>query len=116
MQIITAQDWDSLVFETYGKPYNFQQQDGCKPRGLYKVYAPEDYEEDEIPVEINGEVMGASFKSWLDRSPEEKFFKEDFYNTLFWNRNFYPDLGTLVEDLRNKGLCPKEDFRIEVDW
>jgi hypothetical protein len=33
INIIEVQDWDALVEETYGKPYSFQQQDDCKPRG-----------------------------------------------------------------------------------
>lgn len=28
-KIIDCFDWDELVTETYGKPYCFQQQDGC---------------------------------------------------------------------------------------
>jgi hypothetical protein len=30
VQMISVQDWDKLVKETYGRPYSFQQQDDCK--------------------------------------------------------------------------------------
>lgn len=29
---IDVSDWDALVTKTYGRPYSFQQQDGCKER------------------------------------------------------------------------------------
>ncbi len=38
IQVVSVDAWNKLVKDTYGKPYNFQQQDGCKgrgPRGLY---------------------------------------------------------------------------------
>ena len=31
------------------------------------INAPYDYKRDEIPVEINGEIMGVSFKTWLEK-------------------------------------------------
>ncbi len=30
--VIEVSDWDKLVSETYGRPYNFQQQDGTQDR------------------------------------------------------------------------------------
>ena len=32
-KVVEVRDWDNLVEKTYGKPYCFQQQDGCKERG-----------------------------------------------------------------------------------
>lgn len=68
----SVQDWDEFVSSTYGKPYAFQQQDGCKERGTEEITVPEvyvdcDYEETEISFEANGKEMGVSFETWLNR-------------------------------------------------
>ena len=34
VKMVEVSDWDKLVEETYGKIYSFQQQDGCKARGV----------------------------------------------------------------------------------
>ena len=47
VQMIDVSEWDSFVQETYGRPYNLQQQDGCKNRGTLTMKVPdEDYDED----------------------------------------------------------------------
>lgn len=35
-KVISVQDWDELVQETYGKPYSFQQQNGCQDREIIR--------------------------------------------------------------------------------
>ena len=54
-------DWDELVEETYGRPYNFQQQDDCKDRGIQKFTVPKsspyDYDNDTVPEEVNHEFQ-----------------------------------------------------------
>ncbi|NTW33879.1 MAG: hypothetical protein HGB12_14900 [Bacteroidetes bacterium] len=80
VKMIDMSDWDKLVSDTYKKPYCFQQQDGCKPRGIHTIIIPEEfyekekYEEemnDSVPEVINNEEeMGVKFKVWLDRDPD----------------------------------------------
>lgn len=41
--IMDVQEWDALVTSTYGKPYSFQQQDGCKERGIEYFSLPMKY-------------------------------------------------------------------------
>lgn len=119
---ISLQDWDALVRKTYGKPYDFQQQDGCKQRETVHLSAPwddEDYENDTIPEEVNGEKMGVSFKAWLARDPQQKIADggDDLWRThLWWSRNFYPRVGMIINDLHSKGILPEGDFSIEIDW
>jgi hypothetical protein len=64
---IEVDDWDNLVSETYGRIYEFQQQDGCKERQIVTIDVPvedpEDYENDTIPEVVNDEEMGVSFKA-----------------------------------------------------
>ena len=78
VNLIPVQEWDELVTRVYGKPYNFQQQDGCKERGVVWEECPSegyDYEKDEIPVKVNGDVMGVSFKTWLETPADKRWFK-----------------------------------------
>jgi len=130
VKMIDLGDWDDLVSETYGKIYSFQQQDGCQSRGVVRITIPaEAYEEeemnDEIPFEINGEEMGVKFQVWLDTTIEDvnaKFEeingKPECYagqNSLFWERNFYPNLQTVANDLHKKGLIEAGEYSIDID-
>lgn len=40
-KVIDVDDWDRLVIETYKRPYCFQQQDGCKDRGIFDFTVPD---------------------------------------------------------------------------
>lgn len=122
-QIITVQDWDDLVEKTYGRPYSFQQQDGCKQRQTVYIKVPdypEDYENDSVPDEVNGEEMGVSFAAWQARDPKEwngaPEDKRDWTIGLFWQRNFYPHVQMVANDLHSRGLIPAGEFGIEIDW
>ena len=71
-KMISVSDWDDLVVKTYGRPYSFQQQDGCQARGTFHLSVPdsdEDYENDTVPEEVNGDEMGVSFAAWLAARP-----------------------------------------------
>lgn len=119
-------DLDDLVVETYGRPYCFQQQDDCQPRGSVGITIPtdwnEDFENDSIPEVVNGAKMGVSFKAWLERDPEqplkdEKENGDDKWRIeLFWHRNFYPELQTICNDLHSKGLIEAGSYEIKIDW
>lgn len=120
-RIVDLSDWDNLVRETYGKPYSFQQQDGCQSRGTVNISIPDgadDYENDTVPEEINGDDMGVSFKAWLERHPKEWNGTEEdkrFLN-MYWERNFYPAIQMIANDLHEKGLIEAGDYVIEIDW
>lgn len=141
---IDVYDWDELVSKHYGKPYSFQQQDGCKSRGIEIISTKEDcledYENDFIPEVINGEEMGVSFKAWLKRDPllplncSEKEAKECGYYwgkskkdlkewkedrghiIMFYERNFYPHVNMIAKDLHEKGLLEAGEYQINIDW
>jgi len=135
--MISVQEWDDLVEKTYGKVYSFQQQDDCKPRGTFNFSVPskwgvQDYEATSNPMVINGPEMGVSFKTWLETDPNtpvfgdrwsEKEGKSVFQETtekssqrLVWERNFYPDVGMIIDDLYKKGLIDEGEYVIEIDW
>ena len=146
VKVIDCSDWDALVQETYGKPYNFQQQDGCKSRGIENIAVPmEDYEDmysNDIIAEVinNEDEMGVSFSSWLARDPEtplnptdsdlkdcgyywgksdedkEKWKIDKHHIELFWERNFYPDVQMVANDLYKRGLIEAGMYSINIDW
>lgn len=120
-QVIEVGDFDSLVEKTYGKPYNFQQQNDCQERGVYDLTVPDkayDYPNDTIPEKINGSEMGVSFTAWLARDPKEWNGLEENkrYIYMFWERNFYPDIQMVANDLHSKGLLPEGKYMINIDW
>lgn len=123
-RVISVSDWDDLVEKTYGKPYSFQQQDDCKGRGVHHLTIPgydEDYENDTVPEQVNHRDMGVSFKAWLERDPKQQLDCDDEWAkkhgiTMWWERNFYPDVQMLANDLHAKGLVEAGEYIINIDW
>lgn len=122
-QVIDCSDWDDLVMETYGRPYCFQQQDDCKPRGNVYLEVPADpcdYDRETIPEKVNGAIMGVSFKAWLERDPKQKLSNPDDQNDwsvgMWWERNFYPEISMVANDLHKKGLIEAGEYTIKIDW
>jgi hypothetical protein len=124
LNVIPLSEWDTLVKQTYGRPYSFQQQDGCQPRGLFHfevpVEEPFDHERTTIPEEVNGPEMGVSFAAWLARDPQQKLahpnYCKDYETELWWERNFYPAFWMVANDLCAKGLIAPGEYAIEIDW
>lgn len=125
--VIDVSDWDQLVTETYGRPYNFQQQDGCKGRGREHItigYDPEyvyDFERTTVPEIVNHDEMGVSFEAWLARDPEQKLNSPDDWDRdhgleLWWHRNFYPTAESIGHDLLKRSLIEEGDYTIDIDW
>lgn len=124
-QVIDVGDWDNLVETTYGRPYSFQQQDGCKERQRVKITIPDeyadDYENDTVPEEVNHDDRGVSFKAWLERDPKQKLNSEDEWDrenglSLWWGRNFYPTVEMIANDLHEKGLIEAGTYTIDIYW
>ena len=122
IQVIDCQDWDDLVTETYGRPYRFQQQEGCQSRGIVNINIPDESHDeemnDDIPEVVNGDIMGVKFEKWLARDPKTpiKNQKYDYELELFWERNFYPELQAVANDLHSKGLIEAGEYTIDIDW
>lgn len=122
-QVIDVSDWDNLVESTYGRPYNFQQQDGCKERGkaylTVSLEEPDDFENDEVPEIVNHNDMGVSFKAWIERDPKQPLASDKGYNygrQLWWERNFYPTVESIAHDLCKRGLIDAGEYVIDIDW
>ncbi len=128
-KVIDVHDWDDLVEKTYGRKYVLQQQNGCMDRRRVRITIPDvdnaydDEMHDEIPEIINHDIMGVKFAKWLERDPkqslkdEAKGERDDQWGIdLWWERNFYPDLQTVANDLHSKGLVEAGDYTIDIDW
>jgi len=121
-KVVEVSDWDSLVEETYGRRYSFQQQNGCQDRGIYKLVVPtekaHDCERETIKEKVNGPEEGVSFAAWLARDPKQKLDGQtyDYQLSLWWERNFYPSIEMVANDLHAKGLIEAGEYIINIDW
>lgn len=131
IKLLSVREFDELVINTYSLPYSFQQQDDCKPRSTYKFSLPikepiRKYENETLPVIVNGAKMGVSFSSWKASDPKSylnNFIKEghdaswlEFCVTLWYHRNFYPHVDEILVDLYNRGILEAGDYAIDIDW
>lgn len=121
--VINVSEWDKVVQKTYGRPYSFQQQDGCQSRGVFRFTVPDDgcdHLRYKVPEKVNGELKGVSFAAWLARDPKQKLSdpeaQEDYCLDLWWERNFYPDVQMIANDLHTKGLLESGSHTILIDW
>lgn len=122
-KVIDVGDWDNLITKTYNRPYNFQQQDDCKERQQVYIKIPDhpsDFENDTIPETVNHEERGVSFEAWLARDPKQPLKGKNPQNSwsidLWWDRNFYPDVQMVANDLHSKGLIEAGEYYINIDW
>lgn len=64
--------------------------------------------------------MGVSFETWLNTSVEDTVKclnpSYDWENILFWERNFYPHISRVINDLHDKGLIEAGEYQIRIDW
>lgn len=128
VQMIEESDWSQFVSQVYGRRYRLQQQGGCYNRGVIPITVPSEYEYDDYPdtvLEIvNGPEMGVNFEAWLARDPNA-FIKQKEHDSfpdpigdrnLWWDRNFYPPLDVVADDLHKRGLLPAGEYYINIDW
>lgn len=127
IKTIKDQDWDALVISTYGRPYCFQQQEGCRNKGSYYwITVPEpyldDYEDedtpDSVPEEVNHEEMCVKFSAWLARDPKQWLTSQERPShvlQLWWERNFYPSVEVVAHDLHAKGLLEAGEYLILIE-
>ena len=119
--LIDVDDWDTLVQEIYHRPYSFQQQDECKPRGLHYITIPStamDYSNSTVPEILNHDSMGVSFNAWLEREPIKALGIDcnQRHIDLWWQRNFYPNIQMIANDLHEKGIINAGQYVIVIDW
>lgn len=61
--------------------------------------------------------MGVKFETWLARDPKQSVDGDDtgWMINLFWDRNFYPDIYTLANDMYEKGVIEKGEYLIKIE-
>lgn len=124
IKVIEEKDWNELIMKTYGRRYQFQQQYDCQDRGYFHINIPSsDWDEEsvmhnEIPEVVNGDLMGMKFNKWLERDPKKPLPNQmfDWELEMFWDRNFYPSIYTIANDLHKMGLVPKGEYLIHINW
>ena len=128
VKLIEEIEWSNFVSETYGKIYRFQQQDGFRNNGSYYRLNVPNYDTDEymyheeIPEIVNGDIIGAKFENWLERDPKQhlkarKLIRDEQWAIdLWWERNFYPCIETVANDLHSKGLLESGTYIIAINW
>ncbi len=110
VKMIDSFAWDRLVQDTYGRVYCYQQQNGCRDRGTFELTIPASVEE--------GTEGSVDFLIWLERDPKEPIphQEHDFELEIFWEREFYPDIQSIANDLHSKGLIEADEYIINIDW
>lgn len=119
---LDVREWDELVQKHYGKPYDFQQQDGCKERQIVELEVPDpnaedfDFQEELTSTALAG-IEGVSFDQWENTDSSETFGEANpWYVEILWDRNFYPHVSMIVNDLHSKGILPEGKYMIDIDW
>jgi hypothetical protein len=120
--------WSNFVSDTYGKHYRFQQQEGCQNNGSYHLLEVPNYNTDEyifhdkIHEIVNGSNMGVKFENWLERDPKQHLKNgklvrdEQWAIDLWWERNFYPCVETVANDLHSRGVLDAGTYIITINW
>lgn len=123
LTIISDQEFDELVEKTYGKPYAFQRQDGCRDQNTYYFTVPdyfEDFADDEIPESLNSRICKVTFSAWLDRDPRQILALEKDTSVedirRWWEEYFYPDPQMIFNDLCARNILPSGEYGIDVYW
>ena len=73
---------------------------------------------DEVPEEVNHPEMGVSFSAWLARNPKKPLAEQahGYRLDMWWERNFYPSIEVIANDLYKRGLLKAGKYVIEIDW
>lgn len=114
VKLIWESELSALVTETYGRPYQLQQQGD--------MLAQESMTRATVPQEPDFDSDLPSLEEWssrdVDAQPEgESSWSEHAWRRdLWWQRKFYPDLQLVLNDLHARGLLPAGDYVIHTWW
>lgn len=119
---VSDSDFDDLVMATYGKSYSVQQQAGCRDRGVIDITVPSVYDynddyADNIEQAIADDLYGVKWDDWLNLDPNDlRLGEENWEREMNLQRNVYPPMHDLINDLYAKGLIEAGEYQIEIDW
>lgn len=120
-KVISEIDWSNFVSHFYGRPYRFQQQNGCYERGNFYLSVPSEPDcdmNDQIPETLETEEMGVKFEKWFERDPKMAVgeMTSEWEIALWWERNFFPDIQDVANDLYKRGELPAGEYVIDINW
>jgi hypothetical protein len=112
--LIWESDFSELVRKVYGRPYQFQQQEGC--RGQETIY------KFSVPAQpIGDHYQAVPMQQWLEATPPPpaepgKYDSARYTEELRWDREFYPEMEEVVNDLHQKGLIDPGEYALHIWW
>lgn len=115
--LIWEAEFSQLVRDTYGRPYQLQQQDGCLGQEtIVSVKVPDK------PRTWLADDAGRppTLEVWVAATPPEPMtdaWDGDLHREhLRWHREFYPELQDVVNDLHRRGLMAAGEYVIHIWW
>lgn len=103
--VLSETTFSKYVSELYGRPYNLQQQgDMLAQESAVALVVPELEDWNEDP----------SLEEWLAATPPVS--AADYIDTMRWERQFYPSLEAVANDLHARGLLDAGRYIIHVSW
>lgn len=104
VKLIWESDFSKLVSETYGRPYQFQQQgDMMGQDTIYKFSIPD------ATWHPTPEDAAKDIQEWIN-DPRE--FKYEFEA----ERECYPPIESVIVDLHERGIIDPGDYALHVWW
>lgn len=64
----------------------------------------------------NSSISNKSFYDPNNESNKKSREVGGLLNTLWWEREFYPDLNELLDDMLSRGLIEEGEYEMEIDW
>lgn len=121
--MIDEAEFSELVTRTYQRPYRLQQQLGCMPSGTLIEFATPTTADATFYGDVESCQPAVTFNEWLMANPQAPAPGDDEYTStkyanlhreLYWERDFYPPLKDVVNDLHTRGLLPAADYIIYI--
>lgn len=107
-------EFSDLVRKIYGRPYQFQQQgDMMGQDTIYRFSVP--------ATPLGDHWQAVPFQQWLDADPptpatDGGFDRDRFSEELRWDREFYPEVEDVINDLHRRGLIDEGEYAMHVWW
>ena len=110
--VLHESEFSDLVRQTFERPYSLQQQgDMHSQESFVRFDVPADREEEE-------HWQAVSMEEWLAATPPdpEDRSMEAFTDRLRWDREFYPQLDSVANELHARGQLDAGTYVLHVWW
>ena len=107
--VLHESEFSNLVRQTFERPYSLQQQGD--------MHSQESFIRFDVPAELEWEHE-PSLETWLATTPPdpEDHSMAAFTNRLRWDREFYPDLQDIANELHARGQLDAGTYVLHVWW